>query len=220
MYSKINKKFLEGSNVNQNRGVLITIPLVCAIVAGLIIYFCKIDVFNSYFALILSSVIYVACTLFLIYFYIIDQIKDNEEFSFKKLLNFKQNVILFVETLHDKDIKLLIEILKENGINTRPKVHEVLHHYQCLLPRRTIESSQIMAILAFTVSVLTLILQNEVLLNQYKMAVIVMVILVVVLFYLIWNMMNRNIFRAFGKDAFNERMESALSEIWIKQLIK
>lgn len=220
MYNKINKKFLDSSNVNQNRGVLITIPLICAILAGLIIYFCKIDIVNSYFVLILSAVIYLVCTLFLVYFYIISQIKDNEEFSFKKLLNFKQNVILFVETLHKKDIKLLIEILKENGINTRPKVQEVLHHYQCLLPRRTIGSSQIIAILALTVSILALMLQNEVMLNQFKIMVIVLVIAVVVLFYLVWYMMNRDIFRAFGQDAFNERMESALSEIWIKQLIK
>lgn len=220
MYNQINKKFSDGSAIRKNQILLIYLPLLFIVAVVLIIYFCKIDFLASYFKIILAEIIYMSVIGIIYYLYMLYNVKGTDGFSIKNIYKIDEIKNLFMDTLHKKDIELLIGILKEKGINTRSKVQEVLHHYQCLLPRKNIGGGQIIAILALTVSMLALFMQNEILLYEEKIIIIVSVIVLVFLIYLLWKFIYKVIIRAFGQDALNERIECALSEIWVKQLIK
>ncbi len=129
-------------------------------------------------------------------------------------------VELYQEVMHKKDIKILINILKNAGVNTRPKVLEVLRHYQICLPRKIIGGSQIISILALTISTLAFVF-SDILSMSFESQIMTLIIIMFVLFiYLFGYVLNKRIFHYFGEAALYIRIESAVSEIWMKSLIK
>lgn len=147
-------------------------------------------------------------------------LKKEKQFKWKNVWRIKSNIEIFIKTMHQKDIELLVDILKSQGVNTRPKVLEILRHYQCLLPRRMVSGTQIISICALIISIIALFFQDNIIYSQETAIVVTIIIFGGTLVYLILWWVNRNILRVLGKDALNERIEMAVSEIWIKSLIK
>ena len=99
-------------------------------------------------------------------------------------------------------------------INTRPKVEEAIRHYQCLLPKRVSQTGQLLSILAFVISTLALLTSETVLQSVENVSFILGIILTVVIIYIAVRLIEKNIFRIFGKDALYTRIEDSLAEIF------
>ena len=119
-----------------------------------------------------------------------------------------------------EDIKILSGILKENNINTRPKVQETIRHYQCLLPRKIISSGQLLAILAFTISVMALLFSEPIMASIGNVQVVLEIILSVIIIYAAIRIIEKNYFRCFGNDELYVRLEASLSEIFMDYYLK
>ncbi len=120
-----------------------------------------------------------------------------------------------------KDIEILCEVLKENGVNTRSDVHEVLEFYRALLLRKSKQGIATISILSLFLSIFALIFpslnyQNE---KEVSIAIIVAILLYLVLLCAFIKQVYRSVFYNLSKYYLIERIEALLLEIWIKQLI-
>ena len=221
MYNSINYEFKNNSQYLKNQTLYIGFPILYFIIAGLLAYFLKWNLFEPFFLIFIFFGVIII--LILISYYgliIIGTIKNEEEFSWRNIWNVIKITRLYTITVHKKDIALLVKILKNHGVNTRPKVLEVLRHYQCLLPRKTRGGISVISILALSISALALIFNDYVQNSEINQMIVLAVIFGVLLVCLLAYQLNKDIFRYFGENAFNERIEMAISEIWMKSLIK
>lgn len=220
MYNKISDEFKANSHYSINQSIYIGLPGILLLISFLLFYFLKWNLFQP----IYLYFIYVFTLLLLIligyYALVIITVKKEDGFSWKKIWRISKIIKLFTDTVHKKDIELLIRILKKQGVNTRPKVLEVLKHYQCLLPRKTKTGISIVSFLALCVSILALVYNDYVQKSEINQLIVAIVIVGALLVALVVYQLNRNIFRFLGEDALNERIEMAISEIWMKSMIK
>lgn len=220
MYNSIRSEFKDRSKYYKNQSIYVCIPIFYIVLAVLIIFVSKIDIFNPFYLYIIL-ICSLAVLIFLTYYGVmIITVRKDEKFSFKKILRIMPLVDLYSEYIHSKDINLLVEILKDYGVNTRPKVQEVLRHFQCLLPRKTVGGGQLISVLALTIAVLALLFQDNIYNSENNMLMAIIIIGFVLILYLLFYMFNKDVLRVFGVDALNQRIESAVSEIWIKSMIK
>ena len=77
-----------------------------------------------------------------------------------------------------------------------------------------------LSILALTIATLALLFQDSIYNSESKLFMVFFVILMVIAIYMLIDILNKNFFRVLGVDALNERIEMAVSEIWIHSLIK
>lgn len=220
MYRKISTSFKEQSKQIKNTLYLISTPVIYLIALAIVLYILDSkDKLYDWVGITLIITFYLI-TFLTFYLIILYFLKENGKFKWRKIWNIPYNVKLFKETNHDRDIELLIEILKENGINTRPKVLEVVRHYQCIIPHRSAGGTSIISVLALCISILAFIFSDYFLKSEFNQIATVVIITLVVLIYIAVYTLNKNVFRYVGENALNERLEMAASEIWIKSLIK
>ena len=74
--------------------------------------------------------------------------------------------------------------------------------------------------IALTIATLALLFQDSIYNSESKLFMVFFVILMVIAIYMLIDILNKNFFRVLGVDALNERIEMAVSEIWIHSLIK
>ena len=150
-----------------------------------------------------------------VYVFVITKVCKLEGFSWKNIMDIERNTKLYQIRTHDKDIELLKDILKEHNINTRPKQLEAIRHYQALIPRNIVGGSSFISVLAFSISIIALILDDKVYYNEENLKSIFAFLFVVSLIYLIFYFLNKNIFRLFGSAELYKRLESSISEIYM-----
>lgn len=220
MYRKISQSFKEQSNQLKNTINLILTPFIFLLLIILALFLFDINGILYEWLEIVTILLGYLLTFLTFYIIIIYSIRKSEQYKWKKIWNIPFNIKLFKETSHDNDIKLLVTILKDNGINTRPKVLEALRHYQCLLPHKVSGSTSIFSILALCISVLAFVFSDYFLKSETNRIITAVIIILVVLIYVAIYQLNSKVFRYIGENALNERIEMAISEIWIKSMIK
>lgn len=219
MYTEITEKFKSDCRELNNMTMFILVPIMLFIIAIAV----SISLHNNACIDWLAPVLILLATVFSLlnyYLIVLFSIKNEPQFSKKNFWSIVSMVELYQEVMHKKDIKILINILKNSGVNTMPKVLEVLRHYQICLPRKIIGGSQIISILALTISTLAFVF-SDILSMSFESQIMTLIIIMFVLFiYLFGYVLNKRIFHYFGEAALYIRIESAVSEIWMKSLIK
>lgn len=165
---------------------------------------------------------FIGLFLMWIIFYAIIYFKhvNKEKKSFCAFFRFSTTLHTYQEKIHNEDIQTLKQILKKHKIDTRPKVEEIIKHYQCILPRKVEQSGQLLSILAFVISVLALLLSETVIKSAENIAGVIIILVMVALLYLIAQSFNRNVLKVFSKESLYERIESSLAEIFMIWYLK
>ena len=145
---------------------------------------------------------------------------NKEKRSFCAFFRFSTTLHTYQEKIHNEDIQTLKQILKKHKIDTRPKLEEVIKHYQCVFPRKVEQSGQLLSILAFVISVLALLLSETVMKSAENIAGVILILSMVALLYLIAQSFNRNVLKVFSKESLYERIESSLAEIFMIWYLK
>lgn len=219
MYLKIEKEFKKKSKNRKSQLLFVLGVAIYAIILSSIITF-LVDLDKSmgtYLLIMIVSVIpfFIGC-----YVVILIKISKTEKLLFKNIFLLEENKNNYHQIIHKEDIKILLDILKENNINTRPKVQEAIRHYQCLLPRKIVSSGQLLAILAFAISVMALLFSEPVMTSIGNVQVVLEIIWSVIIIYVAIRIIEKNYFRCFGNDELYMRLEASLSEIFMEYYLK
>ncbi len=152
--------------------------------------------------------------------YMVLSIRTHVKITVKNVFNIDFIKEHYQGMIHDEDLIVLSNILKNKNINSRPKVQEALRHYQCMLPRKVSSSGTLLSILAFAVSIMALFFSETVLKSATTISVIVAVIFMIILIYVMVIVIANGYFKAFSKEALYVRLESSLSEIFMTYYLK
>ena len=219
MYLKIEKEFKKKSK-NRKSQLLFVLGVFgySTILSIVITFFVGLDEnIGTYLLIMTGSLIpfFIGC-----YIVILVKIGKIEKIPFKNIFGVDENKNKYHQIIHEEDIKILSGILKENNINTRPKVQEAIRHYQCLLPRKIVSSGQLLAILAFTISVMALLFSEPIMASIGNVQVVLEIILSVIIIYAAIRIIEKNYFRCFGNNELYVRLEASLSEIFMDYYLK
>ena len=209
MYIKIEEEFKKKSWLRISRIVFFVIYFLLAIPFALLCL--QYAEKNLWLWILLYAVVFYVG----VYIFIIVRVHKNKDFSWRNIINIDVNVKLYRMQVHDNDIKLLKEILKKHNINTRPKQLEAIRHYQTLIPRNVIGGSSFLSVLAFSISIIALVLDDKIYYNTENLKFIFLMLLVVSLIYIFFYLLNKSIFRLFGSAELYKRLESSISEIYM-----
>ena len=118
-----------------------------------------------------------------------------------------------------KDAEILLPLLKAHGINSRPKVQEAIRHYQVLLNNKNPRGFSIVPIVSLCTSIVGIIfsflkLQD----SEFLLLVAILVLIIPVyasLFCIAVKLIYRSTYYTLSEYVLYERIEAALSEIWM-----
>lgn len=218
MYLQIENEFRQKSRFLKQNLILILCSV--ALVTVLIAVYNIAEEKNRIAVVIVGF--FIGLFLMWITFYAIIYFKhvNKEKRSFCAFFRFSTTLHTYQEKIHNEDIQTLKQILKKHKIDTRPKLEEVIKHYQCVLPRKVEQSGQLLSILAFVISVLALLLSETVMKSAENIAEVILILVMVALLYLIAQSFNRNVLKVFSKKSLYERIESSLAEIFMFWYLK
>ncbi len=176
---------------------------------------------NKFITSIISSLIFIFITLLIVHTYIYTLVKKRNNLKRKDYFKFKRVYMLKEKT--KKDIEILCEVLKENGVNTRSDVHEVLEFYRALLLRKSKQGIATISILSLFLSIFALIFPSLNYQNEKEVSIAISIIVAILLYLVLLcafiKQVYRSVFYNLSKYYLIERIEALLLEIWIKQLI-
>lgn len=218
MYTEITERFKEDCREINDMVLFIFVPLLLFALTIAFSFICYKENLD-WLSIVLLIVSFILSALNC-YGIVLLTIRKNPKFSKKKFWRILSMIDLYKATVHKKDIRIMIEILKDEGVNTRPKVLEVLRHYQCYLPRKVIGGSQIISILALSISTLAFIFSDILSMSFQNQIIAIICIVGIIIVYILGYTLNKSLFHYFGESALYLRIESAVSEIWMKSLIK
>ncbi|MBO4539899.1 MAG: hypothetical protein J5781_06440 [Clostridia bacterium] len=120
-------------------------------------------------------------------------------------------------TVCKQDKENLTKIIENKGINTRIEIQEAIRHYQNLIPRRVISGGYLTSIFALVISVLSFMIADNNKTDDPKQLFLLIVVLlcVIAIYYFMFKTINESLLKYFGKYALYERLETALSEIYV-----
>lgn len=230
MYNKIEQEFKEKSKYRKTQVIYVTTIIIyfclaCVVVYGILFQF-KSDIFieqvdKKFPYVFLSEIVAIIIFYLFVYTYMIIMTRKNEKFSLLNAFSdHKATINLFWDQVYQKDIKILVKILKENSINTRPKTLEAIRHYQTLIPRNVEITSQIISVIALSISLLALIFDDKIFYSTENLAVVLVCIIFIIILYWTFRSYNKLLLKMFGKTEFYKRLELTLSEIYMRSLIK
>lgn len=213
MYRKIERNFSSKSKYKNIMSIFAIYVLSYAVIMTLFI-----NKFN--FKVIYPLIIAVIIFYMIIYLYMYKIVNKDINEKWSIIFNMLYIIDKFFEVLHKNDLNLLIEVLLDNKINTRPKVLEAVRHYQAYVPRRIIAGGNLLSILALTISILALILSDKGGVMITRLEIIIPYILMVIVLYLMVKSINSNILKSYSRNEFYIRLEELMSEIYMDKLIK
>ena len=128
-----------------------------------------------------------------------------------------------LNSMQPSDVEILLPIIKSAGISTQPKKLEAIKHFQLLLSIKNHHGMAIVSIISLTLSVISIIIpatasnnKNFFILLMLLVAVILYIVFICFFIKFVYNIFYYNL----SEHALLVRIEAALSEIWMKQLIK
>ncbi len=151
------------------------------------------------------------------YMYICIKVRKVKEIKWYEFFNYIKIWNIYIINARKQDKDKLTEIIESKGINTRIEIQEAIRHYQNLLPRKVISGGYLISIFALVISVLAFMIADENKNDDPKQLFILLVILFVVIaaYYFMFKAINENVLKYLGKYALYERLETALSEIYV-----
>ncbi len=124
--------------------------------------------------------------------------------------------------IYQSDINVLKVVLLKNEINTRPKIQEAIKHFQMELIRKKKKEVGIYSIISLSVAFFGILFSGitKDLQTIWGLgAVLGLCLILIIFFYLGLKSIYKSSFYNISQYALYERIESALSEIWMKKLI-
>lgn len=219
MYLQIENEFKENSRIRSSQILFIVGAILFVLINSSFLDQIRASNFtNEYYLLVFlgdTFLFYFICYLFVFF-----KGTDKRYRSVKNFISVHKTIHAYQDKLHEKDISILKEILQDYNIDTRPKVEEAIRHYQCLLPRKVSQTGQLLSILALVVSILALLVSEMVSQSVENVEFILGIILTVIIIYIVVRLIEKNVFRIFGKDALYTRIEDSLSEIFMTYYLK
>lgn len=209
MYYRIESKFKSKSWRNKEN-ILMVVVTVLYLTFAFLIGALTGDILYTNIILPIFAVI-------IVYIWIYHSLKKiNKNSLFWK---FKSNRDIYIEERKNNDLNVLIELLKENGINTRPKVQEAIRHYQTLTSRNIVGSGLFLSVLTISISIVTFIMSENNNLSQERLNFMFAILIVIAVFYFTIKIIRDQI-KSFSGPKVYEYIESLLSIIYFQSLIK
>ncbi len=221
MYEKLISEFRNSLNdIRLDKIILVSFGIL--FFSYLVLFITFWIIYKHWSVTVVSVAIFLFSSAVIAYSIIFNEARKNNNLSFKDYFHCKR-VFKSLKNLFRKDIEILVPIIKSCGINTRAKVLEAIRHYQILLLRKSNKGFAIISVVSLTVSVAGIILasvkyQSSEELFVLMLLLVSLMIVVILLCILVKKMYI--IFYGLTEYALYERIESALSEIWMKNLIK
>lgn len=211
MYLSIEQKFRKLSNVLKNQIIFLLSVLLVVVLEALIVYFFVPTVKGCFIIAICGDLFFFFCC----YLYMVISNWNIIKKNLWKIFDINYNISEYNRSLQQKDLVILKELLKENKVNTRTEMQELIRHYQCLLPRTIPRSGVTLSIFALVVSIWSLIYKESVDNALHNLFLIIVVSISVLIVYGLSLSIYNKWFRIFGNAALYSRLESALAEIYV-----
>lgn len=216
MFSKIEECFKIKSQRKKNNFVALIILLVYITIAILLW-----DLIEKNFLLILIpiSTLILLCYLYIVYKNIRFHIYERKRWYY--ILKVIYSIEQFKQKHREIDKIALISILKDNGINTRHKVGNILEHYRIIIPRNINQKITIISFLSLAISIFVFLYESsnsEIFYN--KLSSLLIVILLVFFGFWVFGTITKELSIRFGKKSLYIIIEDLLTEIYVKCDIK
>lgn len=210
MFQKIEEDFKKVSQVIEYRKYyVLALSIVFIIIFATCIDVTAITV-NIGLVFIIMCAFYILCYVFL---FIITFV--NKQTRIKDFIKFSLVKSKFDELIHRDDIESLNEILVKYGVDTRPKVAELLRHYQSIMYKNIKSNGQFISLLALGISLLAFFFSETLLTSYVFLQLSVEILLLLIMCYFLVSIINKNLFSFFGNEKFYERIESYVFEIFV-----
>lgn len=210
MFQKIEEDFKKVSQVIEYRKYyVLALSVVFIIVFATCIDVNDITV-NIDLVFIIMCAFYMLCYVILFIITFVNKqtrIKDFTKFSLVKSK--------FDEFIHRDDIESLNKILVKYGVDTRPKVAELLRHYQSIMYKNIKSNGQFISLLALGISLLAFFFSETLLTSYVFLQLSIEILLLIIMCYFLVSTINKNLFSFFGNEKFYERIESYVFEIFV-----
>ncbi len=203
-----------------NRNILIS--FVALLVIYVISYVVLWSIFKHWAIMLSTILIFIVLFLITAYSIMFFTVKKNINLNIKDYFHPKQTLNL-LKSISKKDVQILLPIAKSHGINTRPKVQEAIRHYQLLLLRKSNKGFAIISIISLTLSIFSIIIsginyesdKDFIILIVWLFSLVILVTLACIGVKFLY----RTTFYDLSDYVLYERIEEALSEIWMNKLI-
>lgn len=222
LYTRIESDFKKKSKNRRSQIIFIfasIIYLISMLSLSDVVFKNKIDKIGVpffIFSLIGAFLFLIGCY---VYIFCVLKFQYEEKIGIGDFFDFEDTIHLYHIKNQQKDVEVLKEILHKNGVNTRPKVLEVLRHYQCMIPKN-INSGQLFSVLALVVAILALLTSDNIINSVANSAFVLEILFLAILMYLVVVYINKKLFSFFGKKEFYLKLEGIISEIYINYHIK
>ena len=210
MFQKIEEDFKKVSQVIEYRKYyVLALSVVFIIIFATCINVNDITV-NIDLVFIIMCTFYMLCYVFL---FIITFV--NKQTRIKDFIKFSLVKSKFDEFIHRDDIESLNKILVKYGVDTRPKVAELLRHYQSIMYKNIKSNGQFISLLALGISLLAFFFSETLLTSYVFLQLSIEILLLIIMCYFLVSTINKNLFSFFGNEKFYERIESYVFEIFV-----
>lgn len=218
MLDDLCRKFKNGlMNRLIDKRLLISLSLLCAVylaAAGALF-----GIYKHWLAILLLSIVLIFVSVIIAYTIIFVSIKKANRFHAKDYFRVKR-VIKSLRNVAVSDVEILLPIIKSYG----PDVNETIDSYRSLLNAKQPQNSvSLGSVFSSALSVICII-SSAVTCQSYHdlltmLALLFLLLLCAVLLYVAAKAMYRSVFYGFSKRALYERIDAALLEIKMKNLI-
>ena len=215
MYNKIENEFIQESYFKKTEKIMIltyTIPILFCLVSS--IFICDSVVFFVLFFLILS--ILCAFLLYLCLFINLKNFKTKKNKTFFKIF---YNIKKYKEFIYEEDVLILSMILEKNHIEPS-KLNEMINHYRFLIPTNLKKANDIIPYVSLIVSLVALFSTDFFIKNTINIVNAVAIIGISLLMYFCIYSVKSFMNLILGKDDLYIKLEKALSEIYIQNILK
>ena len=216
MYKKIENEFIKKSYYKKTEIFifLISILVVVSYVIG-----SKFTYNNIVLQIILSAII-LLINITVFYLYIFFSLNRYKKDGKNKIFSFRKNVAEYKRYIHDEDLVSLAIILEQNEINNSKKLEDVLQHYRTITSRNIKRTSDLLGYISLVISLIALFSTDYFNNNIINVGYAITFIILAMMLYWSISSIKSMMSLMFGKDELYNRIETTLSEIYIRDLIK
>ncbi len=216
MYKKIENEFIKKSYYKKTEIfiLLISILVVVSYVIG------SKFTYNNIVLQVILSVIILLIIITVFYLYIFFSLNRYKKARKNKIFSFRKNVAEYRRYIHDEDLVSLAIILEQNEINDNKKLEDVLQHYRTITSRNIKRTSDLLGYISLVISLIALFstdfFTNNIINVEYAITFFILSMMLYWAISSIKSMMSL----MFSKDELYSRIETTLSEIYIRDLIE
>ena len=216
MYKHIENEFIKKSYYRKTE---LFILLISVFVVVTYLFGSKYTYNNIILQIVLSIVILII-NILLFYLYIFFSLKRCKKDEKRNIFRFCQNISEYKKYIHDEDLVNFAIILEKNEINNSKKLEDVLKHYRVKISRNIKKSSDLFAFVSLIISLIALFSTDYFTTNILNVGYAIAFIIIALMLYWAISSIKSMMSLMFGRDELYSRIETTLSEIYIKDLIK